>query len=110
VVQASSNSSTLLPLPQACTLQNFSATVIGTTATSQALIEIASTTDPTHSDTVTNSGIGCTLTGTAGGAAASCASATTAAAASGQFLTLYFAPSTPADYAGARIFTSFTCN
>jgi hypothetical protein len=111
LLQAGSNLETVaLPLPQSCTASNFSVTVLGAGGTSQLTVALGSSSAgnlaPSSIDTLE---LSCLVTA-ASGAVETCTSASTAALTAPSYLSIYItAGADPADFASARILTSFVC-
>jgi hypothetical protein len=103
-------SAAVLPVPQACTLANFSVTVLGAANTSSAGVVIGlSNLSQVQAGVIAASPTGCTVTAANGGSV-SCTSSATFPVTTGDFLTIaLFNFTNPSDFNNARVLTSFTC-
>jgi hypothetical protein len=104
-----STQAAVLPVPQACTLANFSVTVLGAANTSSAGAFIGVSNLAQVQAGVIGGPISCTVTA-ANGNPVSCTSSSTYPVTTADFLTIVLANFTnPSDFNNARVFASFTC-
>jgi hypothetical protein len=100
----------VLPVPQACTLANFSVTVLGAANTSSAGVFIGvANLAQVQVGVIREAPTNCTITA-ANGSPVSCSSSATSPVTTGDFLTIILTNFTnEPDFNNARVFTSFTC-